>query len=123
MSNQKKENKVVEPSDSNAGNPSPKKTFAEFELNKEWVTKSLPVILVLAAVATFYIFLVHAHVKTLSKIENLKTENQELRSELIAIQTDLMTKSKQSEVANRVKESGLKEMREPPLQLKKEKKK
>lgn len=122
MSNQKKENKVVEPTEPSSGKPSPKKTFADFEMNKEWVTKSLPVILVLALVATFYIFLVHAHVKTLSKIEFLKSENQELRSELIAIQTDLMTKSKQSEVANRVKESGLNEMREPPLQLKQKKK-
>lgn len=94
-----------------------------FILNKEWVNKSLPAILVLSTLAIFYIYIANSHVKKLNEIEKLKQENQELRSELIAIQTDLMTKSKQSEVANRVRERGLKEMRKPPFQLKDEKNK
>jgi hypothetical protein len=89
---------------------------------KEWVSKSLPLTLAISLAAFFYIFLVHKHVKKLSEMEKLKIENQELRSELIAIQTDLMTSSKQSALAARLSASGLKEMREPPRQLRKQSK-
>lgn len=98
----------------------PFKVFAE--KFKEWVGNSMPLTLAISLAAFFYIFLVHKHVKQLRELELLKVENQELRSELIAIQTDLMTSSKQSELSVRLSSTGLKEMRQPPRQLKKKSK-
>ncbi|MCO6494697.1 MAG: hypothetical protein J5I91_03320 [Bacteroidetes bacterium] len=118
MADNKKGNTVKE----NPTQSEPKKKLPELKLNKEWVTKSLPAILLLSGLSLIYIYIANRNIKKLNQAQELKLENKELRSELIAIQTDLMTKSKQSEVANRVKASGLKEMRVPPYQLKKEKK-
>lgn len=84
----------------------------------EWVHRSFPVIVLLMLMGLSYIFLTHKHVKALRSIQEYKVENQELRSELIAIQSDLMTQSKQSEIAKRVEALGLKEMRKPPYQIK-----
>jgi hypothetical protein len=85
--------------------------------NKEWADKSLPVIILLSCLSIVYIYVVHKHVKKLNEIQFLKNENQELRSELIAIQTDLMTRSKQSEVAKKVSAKGLKETRKAPYKI------
>jgi hypothetical protein len=98
MSQDKHENMAAE----NTPNYESKKKLPELKLNKEWVNKSLPAILVLSTLAILYIYIANLNVRMLNEAEKLKIENQELRSELIAIQTDLMTKSKQSEVSKKI---------------------
>jgi predicted small secreted protein len=88
-----------------------------FSENNEWFNKALPTILVLTLVCVVYIYLVQHHVKLLREVQILKDNNKELRSEWIAIQSDVMKKSKQSEVAQRVRIIGLYESRKPPFKL------
>jgi predicted small secreted protein len=101
--------------------PPPKKGLFRFSLpfseNNEWFNKALPTILVLTLVCVVYIYLVQHHVKLLREVQVLKDSNKELRSEWIAIQSDVMKKSKQSEVAQRVRIIGLYESRKPPFKL------
>jgi hypothetical protein len=67
----------------------------------------------------FYIFNQHHAVKALKKKEQLKSSIKELRAEYISIKSDLMVRSKQSEIAEKLKETGLKSLRKPPIKLEK----
>ena len=52
----------------------------------------------------------------------MKTELNELRSEYISLKSSLMKQSNQSEVAKRLSEQGIKELRTPPIIIESEKK-
>jgi hypothetical protein len=80
-----------------------------------WVPFGLMTFLLLL----FYIFNQHHAVKALKRKDQLKTRIKELRAEYISIQSDLMMRSKQSEMAEKVSELGLIELRKPPVKLEK----
>ena len=65
----------------------------------------------------FYIGNNHFAEKTIRKIEKLEIEVEEYRADYTSLKADYMYSSKQSEVARRVKELGLKENKMPPHKI------
>jgi hypothetical protein len=68
----------------------------------------------------FYIFNQHHAVKSLRRKDQLKGKIKDLRAEYISIKSDLMVRSKQSEIEAKLSETGLKELRRPPIKLEKD---
>lgn len=88
-------------------------------LTRESFLDHLPFILFIAFLALTYIsngFLAEQNIRELNKVNN---ELKELRSEYITIKSELMYKSKQSELAKIIdeRELGLKESFEPPKKI------
>lgn len=86
-------------------------------LTRENLVKQVPFILFLTLVALFYIANSFNAEKTIIDISRTKKELQELRYEYITTKSNLMFHSKQSEVAAKLKNSGLKESLEPPVKI------
>ncbi|KAF5057902.1 hypothetical protein DSECCO2_351980 [anaerobic digester metagenome] len=86
-------------------------------LTRDNLVKQVPFILFLTLIAIFYIANSYNAEKTIIDISRTKRELQELRYEYITTKSNLMFHSKQSEVASRLKNSGLKESLEPPVKI------
>ena len=80
-------------------------------------TKYLPHTLFLTAIGIFYIGNNHWAEKTIRKIDKMRVEVEELRADYTSLKADYMFASKQSEVARKVNEIGLKESYTPPNKL------
>ena len=81
-------------------------------LTREGFVKQLPFILFLSLLAIIYIANRYHEEKIVREISRLQHEIKKLKSEQISITSDLMLKSKQSEVIKLVQEQGL-ELQEP----------
>ncbi|MFC2123645.1 FtsL-like putative cell division protein [Bacteroidota bacterium] len=77
----------------------------------------LPQILFVTFLTIFYIGNNHYAEKTIRKIEKLELEVEESRADYTSLKADYMFASKQSEVATKVKELGLKENKMPPYKI------
>jgi cell division protein FtsL len=88
-------------------------------LTKGEIVNHLPYLLFLSLIAIIYISNSYYAQDTIRKIDKLNHEIKELRSEHITAKSDLMYKSKQSEVAKLVEEKGigLKESVVPPKKI------
>lgn len=75
--------------------------------------------LVAFALMLFYIYNQHHANKGLRKKEKLTKELKELNSEKISLESELTNAGKQSELARKLKETGLKELTVPPVKLEK----
>lgn len=95
----------------------------DFFISKESLSRLMPPLFTGVAIMVVYIALSHFHVKSLKEKEELKKELNELRSEYISAKSNLMKRSNQSEVANRLQTEGVKELRTPPAIIEKEVKK
>ncbi|MFM6984726.1 MAG: FtsL-like putative cell division protein [Chitinophagaceae bacterium] len=95
----------------------------DFFISKDSLNRLLPPLFMGVGVMVVYIALSHFHVKSLKEKEDLKKELNELRSEYISAKSNLMKRSNQSEVANRLQLEGVKELRTPPAIIEKEAKK
>ena len=71
----------------------------------------------------FYISVQQYAERTVRNTEKLNREIKELRSEYLSTKAELMKESMQTDIAKKLEASGLKELREPALKLKIEKKK
>ncbi len=91
-----------------------------FLANKR-TAENLPFLLFLAWLAIIYIGNSYYAEKNIRKIERLQKELKELRYEHIYTKSKLMSKSRQSEVAEGLQEEGIKESRTPPGKIKAEK--
>lgn len=65
----------------------------------------------------FYIYNQHHANKALRTKEKLIKELKELHSEKISLESQITNASKQSEVAKKVQETGLKELNVPPVKI------
>jgi len=83
--------------------------------------ENLPFLLFLALLAIIYIGNSFYAEKNIRKIEKLQKELKELRYEHIYTKSKLMSKSRQSEVAESLSEEGIKESRTPPGKIKADK--
>ncbi|MFT6814407.1 MAG: hypothetical protein ACJAZ3_000294 [Sphingobacteriales bacterium] len=83
-------------------------------LSKEGVASLMPFIILLFFLALIQISNRYNSEKEKREIETLTKELKEYRWEYLTRSADLMHKSKQTEVAVRVEELGLKESRVPP---------
>jgi len=77
----------------------------------------LPKILFFMAMGIVYISNTHYAEKTVRKINAIQAEVEDLRADYTTLKSDLMFASKQSEVARKVKDYGLKESLTPPYKV------
>jgi hypothetical protein len=86
-------------------------------MTKENVVDLLPFLLFISGIGIFYIGNRYYSEKHVFKMNAISNELKELRSEYITTKSDLMFKSKQSEVAKAIAETGLKESVVPPKKI------
>lgn len=80
-------------------------------------SKYIPHTLFLLVLGIFYIGNNHWAEKTIRKINKIQIEVEELRADYTSLKADYMFASKQSEVAKKVKNTGLKESSAPPNKI------
>jgi Bacteriodetes cell division protein (FtsL-like) len=80
--------------------------------------KHLPKILFAMLLGILYISNSHYADKTTREINRAQSEVEDLRADFTTLKADVMFASKQSEVARRVKDLGLKESVRPPFKIK-----
>lgn len=91
--------------------------FAGTFLSRENVIRQLPFLAFIVALALIYISNSYSTEKLVIRIENVKKDNQVLRYEHILMKSRLMHYSRQSEVARKLKGTGLKESTVPPHKI------
>lgn len=79
-----------------------------------WITRNIPYFLFLAGLAVIYIYNGHYAVKTMRSIKDVSRELKELNHEYKTLKSEVMFRSKQSEIAKEVDTFGLKELTVPP---------
>ncbi|MBE0663177.1 MAG: hypothetical protein IH597_12020 [Bacteroidales bacterium] len=86
-------------------------------LTREYVVKQLPFLIFIVLLSLLYIANSYSSEKLAIKTERLKKANEELRYEQILMKSKLMHYSRQSEVARKLKDTGLKESTIPPHKI------
>lgn len=99
-----------------------KKTIAALSGWKRWlnyqsVVKQIPFFLFLTLLAVLYIYNGHQADKTLRQITRTSREVKELQYEYKTLKSEVMFRSKQSELAKAVAPLGLKELTSAPVVL------
>jgi hypothetical protein len=79
--------------------------------------KTLPKILFALMIGLLYISNTHYADKATRQINSAQTEVEDLRADFTTLKSEMMFATKQSEVARRVKEMGLKESMKPPYKI------
>src|SRR5436309_4025308 len=87
-------------------------------LNYQSIVKQLPFFLFLAFLAVIYIYNGHFADKTIRNINQTAKEVKELQYEYKNIKSEVMFRSKQSELVKAVEPLGLKELTTAPIVLK-----
>lgn len=82
-----------------------------------WIVKNLPFFLFLAALAIVYIANGHYADNTVRNINKVNRDLKELQFEYKTLKSEVMFRSKQSELAKAVEPLGLKELTVPPAVL------
>jgi len=85
-----------------------------FELTTK---RTLKIIAILFFTMLFYIYNSLHATKAIKKKEELKTALKELHSERISLESEITNSSKQTEIAEKLKSTGLKELTSPPIKL------
>ena len=86
-------------------------------LSYRWIVKNIPFFLFLAVLAVVYIYNGHHADKTVRNINKVSRELKELQFEYKTLKSEVMFRSKQSELAKAVEPLGLKELTSPPVVL------
>ena len=87
------------------------------KLNYKWVTKNIPFFFFLAFVAIIYIFNGHHSDKLVREIAKTEKNIKELEYEYKSVKSEVIFRSKASELVNIVEPLGLKETKKPPVIL------
>ncbi|GAB2678638.1 hypothetical protein GCM10027036_35580 [Flavihumibacter cheonanensis] len=91
-----------------------------FRINYQAVVQNLPFFLFLSALAVVYIYNGHYSDKIIKSISRTNKELKELQFEYKTIKSEVMFRSKQTEVAKAVAPLGLMELTTPPVVIKKD---
>ncbi len=91
--------------------------FSGAFLNNNNLVRHIPFILFICFLTLLYIANGYYADDKIRKVNKITNELKELRSEYISTRSDLMFKSKQSEVAKAVEPLGLKESAAPPKKI------
>ncbi len=83
----------------------------------EWVVKNIPFFLFLAVLAVLYIFNGHYDDKVTRKISTTEKHLKELQYEYKTLKSEVIFRSKASELAKAVEPLGLKELTTAPILL------
>ena len=86
-------------------------------INYQLITRNLPFLLFLAVIALVYIANSHLAEKKVRRINKLSREIKELKWEYLSVKSELMFRSKLSEVSKAVEPLGLKELNTPPQRI------
>jgi len=86
-------------------------------LNYQWIVRNISFFLFLAILAVVYIYNGHYADKTARSINRVSKELKELQYEYKTLKSEVMFRSKQSELARAVEPYGLKELLVPPIIL------
>jgi Bacteriodetes cell division protein (FtsL-like) len=86
-------------------------------LSHKWVVKNIPFFLFLAALAVIYIYNGHYADKLARKISTTEKHIKELEYEYKTIKSEVIFRSKASELIKAVEPLGLKELTAPPILL------
>lgn len=86
-------------------------------LNYQWIVKNFPFFLFLSLLAVIYIYNGHYADKTVRDINTVNKELDELHYEYKTLKSEVMFRSKQSELSKAVEQYGLKEILAPPVVL------
>ena len=86
-------------------------------LNYQWIVKNFPYFLFLSLVAVIYIYNGLSADKTVRNINTVSKEIDELNYEFKTLKSEVMFRSKQSELSKAVEPIGLKELTTPPVIL------
>jgi len=92
-------------------------------LSYKWVVKNIPFFLFLSVLAVLYIYNGHYADKLTRKINATEKHIKELEYEYKTVKSEVIFRSKASELAKAVEPMGLKELIEPPIVLTIEEKK
>jgi hypothetical protein len=95
-----------------------KKTSWKRRFSYQWIVKNIPFFLFLAVLAIIYIYNGHFSDNTIKDINKTSKELKELKYEYKTLKSEVMLRSKQSELAKAVEPLGLKELTQPPFVLK-----
>ncbi len=87
-------------------------------LNYQWIVRNIPYFLFLSVLAVIYIYNGHYSDNTIKDINKTSKELKELQYEYKSMKSEVMFRSKQSELAKAVAPLGLKELVLPPMILK-----
>ena len=87
-------------------------------LNYQWIVKNIPYFLFLSVLAVVYIYNGHYSDNTIKDINKTNKELKELQYEYKSLKSEVMFRSKQSELAKAVAPLGLRELEKPPMVLK-----
>ncbi|MET0299865.1 MAG: FtsL-like putative cell division protein [Flavitalea sp.] len=86
-------------------------------LNYRWIVSNIPFFLFLAVLAVVYIYNGHNADKRIRQMAKTNRELKELQYEYKTLKSEVMFRSKQSELAKAVAPFGLKELVQPPVVL------
>ncbi len=86
-------------------------------LNYKWVVKNIPFFLFLAFLAVLYIYNGHLADKLTRKIGVTEKHIKELQYEYKTVKSEVIFRSKASELVRAVEPLGLKELEQPPVVL------
>ena len=100
-----------------SGNASGRKADWKRFLNHQWVVKNIPFFLFLALLAVLYIYNGHYDDKLTRKIGATEKHIKELEYEYKTIKSELIFRSKASELIKAVEPLGLKELTVAPILL------
>ncbi|MBC6490746.1 FtsL-like putative cell division protein [Flavihumibacter stibioxidans] len=89
-----------------------------FRINYQLIVKNLPFFLFLSVLAVVYIYNGHYSDKIIKSISRTNKELRELQFEYKTMKSEVMFRSKQTELAKAVEPMGLKELVTPPVVLK-----
>jgi hypothetical protein len=86
-------------------------------LSHKWIVKNIPFFLFLTVLAVIYIYNGHYADKTIRNINKTTNDLKEMQYEYKTLKSEVMFRSKQSELAKAVEPFGLKELMAPPIIL------
>lgn len=86
-------------------------------ISHRWLVKNFPFLIFLSVLALIYIYNGHYADKTLRDINKVSNDLKELQYEYKTLKSEVMFRSKQSELVKAVEPMGLKELMVPPIVL------
>jgi len=87
------------------------------DFNGSRFLSAMPFILFITGLAILYIYNANRAIKIVSESDKISQEIKTYRAEYISVKSELMYKSKQSQIADSVIQLGLQELTEPPLKI------
>ena len=89
----------------------------DFNISREMLLKQLPFALFICFLIVLLIWNGHSTEKLIRSIDKVNKENKELRSEYTSIMSEMMNQSRQSSIAKRLENIGIKESKNPPQKI------